>query len=145
MATTITTRPGLDDSSQATNRFHDVQNTSTRSLDTLPVEIIRQIANITPVASVFALSATNRALREACNDWSVLVNLSDCNAPLGSGYRRCQCSTILQNLRVRCLAKLDLESPKALFNIDVCTSARLASTAQSLHSLIADHSESSAR
>jgi len=130
---------------QADDSLSSAQHQSPRSIDTLAVEIIRQIANQSPAASVFALSATNRALRDACNDWSVLVNLSDCNAFPGSDDRRCQCPLTLQNPRVRCLAKFDLANPKALFSIDICTPARLASTAQSLHSLIVAHSKSPAR
>ena len=40
----------------------------THAFDTLPVEVIREIASHSPGESILALTATNKALREACND-----------------------------------------------------------------------------
>jgi len=49
-------------------------------LDSLPVEVIHQIAASGPYSSALSLLQVNRTMRDACKDWTVFKGIIENNA-----------------------------------------------------------------
>jgi hypothetical protein len=108
-------------------------------LDALPVEILRQIVISGPFESLFNLRDTNRSLRDACNDWTLFSQLSECDAKYSSDTSKCRCSKALKSSRMRRWTNLDLSTLNAFFGSHLIGPEATVDPARWIPVLTAEH------